>query len=251
MKFTEDSVFIAPTPINLADEFAQWFFAQATENILSKGSFYVAISGGNTPILFFNKLAEKFSLLIDWTKVHIFWVDEVCVASSSSESHYKTAYSNLINKIDIPDKNVHRIKGEKSPDEEVIEYSKTIESIVPIKDNFPSFDVILLGMGDDGHTASIFPGNSDVLKSNNLCEKVFVENKKQTRITLTPNCINNSKKVAFQITGMAKSNIVHQILFKNGNCKEFPAAHINPVSQQLYWFLDSGATKGLFFSSGK
>jgi 6-phosphogluconolactonase len=117
--------------------------------------------------------------------------------------------------------------------------------VVKSKNGTPCFDLILLGMGDDGHTASLFPNQSDIVNSTKLCESAFVPVKKQTRITLTPRCINNATKVAFQITGMAKSAIVNEILLKHDKCQIYPAAHIKPVSSQLYWFLDAGAAKGL------
>jgi 6-phosphogluconolactonase/glucosamine-6-phosphate isomerase/deaminase len=103
MKYTEDCLFVAPTPVKLAEEIAGWFYAQVAEQTSLNGSFCVAISGGNTPILFFTKLAEKYGNLIDWEKVHIFWADERCVPQTSNESNFKIAHTNLLSKIAIPD----------------------------------------------------------------------------------------------------------------------------------------------------
>ncbi len=246
MKFTEDSLFVAPTPIKLAEELSGWFFAQALEFSEREKSFFVAISGGNTPVLFFNHLAAKYGHDINWKKIHFFWADERCVAPSNNDSNYKSAHVNLLSKIPIPEKNVHRMKGEGDPQKEAQNYINEILSILPSENNLPKFDLIMLGMGDDGHTASLFPIQEKILNSKNICEASVNPSTGLNRITLTPICINNASKVVFQITGMSKSNIVNDILLKRPGYKEYPAAHIKPVSNNLYWFLDAGAAKGLF-----
>jgi 6-phosphogluconolactonase len=246
MKFTEDSLFVSPTPVKLAEELSGWFFAQALEISESKKSFYVAISGGNTPILFFNILAAKYSRSLNWDNIHFFWADERCVPPDHNDSNYRTANNNLLCKIPIPSNNVHRIKGEGNLQKEVDNYKNEILTILPQENNLPKFDLIMLGMGDDGHTASLFPKQEEVLHSKYICEASFNPATGLKRITLTPTCINNATKVVFQITGMAKSNIVNDILLKRTGYKDYPAAHIKPNSNNLYWFLDAGAAKGLF-----
>jgi 6-phosphogluconolactonase len=246
MKFTEDSLFVAPTPIKLAEELSGWFFAQALELTETRKSFYVAISGGNTPILFFNHLANKYEKSLNWKKIHFFWADERCVPPSHNDSNYKSALLNLLSKISIPEENIHRIKGEEDPKKEAENYKNNLFSVVPLENSLPKFDLIMLGMGDDGHTASLFPKQENTLKSKTACETTVHPVSGMKRITLTPLCINNAAKVVFQITGLAKSNIVNDILLKRGNYKDYPAAHIKPLSNCLYWFLDAGAAKGLF-----
>ncbi len=245
MKFTEDSLFVAPTPVRVAEELAGWFFARVSELNEREDSFCVAISGGNTPILFFNHLASKYGKNIDWKKLHFFWADERCVHPTHHESNYLSAYNNLLSKISIPQTNIHRMKGEGNPAEETENYIAEINSVVKIENGLPLFDLILLGMGDDGHVASLFP-KQDVLFSKKICSDSVNPVTGQQRITLTPLCINNADKVVFQITGMTKSNIVNEILFKNSNYNDYPAAHIKPKNGNLYWFLDAGAAKGLF-----
>jgi len=246
MKFTEDSLFVAPTPVKLAEELSGWFFAQALKLSEGDSSFCVAISGGNTPILFFNHLAAKYGHNIDWNKIHFFWADERCVAPSHNDSNYKSAHVNLLSKISINEYNIHRIKGEGDPKQEAENYKNEILSVLPLENNLPKFDLIMLGMGDDGHTASLFPKQDNLLHSKNICETSVNPSTGSNRITLTPKCINNAAKVVFQITGMAKSNIVNDILLKRAGYKDYPAAHIKPGSTNLYWFLDAGAAKGLF-----
>jgi 6-phosphogluconolactonase len=246
MKFTEDSLFVAPTPVKLAEELSGWFFAQALELSEAKSSFCVAISGGNTPILFFNHLAAKYGQNINWNKIHFFWADERCVPPTHNDSNYKSAHVNLLSKIPIPELNIHRIKGEGEPKKEAENYVSEILSVLPIENDLPKFDLIMLGMGDDGHTASLFPKQDNVINSKRICEASVNPSTGSNRITLTPKCINNAAKVVFQITGMAKSNIVNDILLKRSSYNDYPAAHIKPGGNNLYWFLDAGAAKGLF-----
>ena len=246
MKFTEDSLFVSPTPVKLAEELSGWFFAQALELSESKKSFYVAISGGNTPILFFNNLAARYSHNLNWNNIHFFWADERCLPPTHNDSNYRTANNNLLSKISVPLSNIHRIKGEGNLQDEVENYKNEILSVIPLENDLPRFDLIMLGMGDDGHTASLFPKQEKLLHSKNICEASVNPATGLNRITLTPLCINNAVKVVFQITGLAKSNLVNDILLKRASYKEYPAAHIKPTSNNLYWFLDAGAAKGLF-----
>jgi 6-phosphogluconolactonase len=245
MKFTEDSLFVAPTPLKLAEELAGWFYAQVFENSNHSKPFYVALSGGNTPVLLFNQIAATYGHHIDWANIHFYWVDEKCVQPSQNESNFKNAHTNLLSKIVIPDSNIHRIRGESDPAKEALRYSDEIASTVPFFDEIPRFDLILLGMGDDGHTASLFPGQESEIFSGNLVEPSENPKTKQKRVTLTPYCINNAAKIVFQITGLNKSNIVSLILQKSDSLNNHPAKQIKPSKGDLYWFLDAGAAKGL------
>lgn len=245
MKFAEDLLFIAPTPLQLAEELSGWFFAQYLESQLFEKPFYVAISGGSTPLLFFNILAAKYGQYIDWKNLHFFWADERCVPPKNSESNFRSAHINLFSKILIPENNIHRIKGEADPIREAKSYSTILFKTLPISNELPCFDLILLGMGDDGHTASIFPGENIKTHFENICEVTTHPNTGQKRITLTTNCINNASKVAFQITGMTKSSVLNEILLSNPTSDKYPAARIKPTKGNLYWFLDAGAANGL------
>jgi 6-phosphogluconolactonase len=246
MKFIDDCLFVASTPLKLAEELAGWVFAQVTEMTSLEKPFYLAISGGNTPVLFFNHMAAKYGHYLNWNLVHFFWVDERCVVPSHNDSNFKNANIHLLSKISIPESNVHRIKGEIDQQKEADDYTSTIKSLVPLKNNIPTFDLILLGMGDDGHTASLFPDQDNVILSDKICETSVNPNTGQKRITLTPLIINNASKIAFYITGMSKAAIVNEILVKQHESDKYPAAHIKPSTGNLYWFLDASAAKGLF-----
>jgi len=246
MKFTEDFLFVAPTPVKLAEELAGWFFVQVNQPEFIDKPFHVAVSGGSTPVLFFNTLASDYGYRINWKKIHFFWVDERCVAPSNIESNYKLVFENLLTKTNIPETNIHRIKGENDPQSEAIRYADEMRSILDHDNEIPKFDLIILGLGDDGHTASLFPGQESLMKTDKICESTEFPKTGQKRITLTPCCINNASKVVFEITGMSKSAVVNEILMKLPNYIKYPAAHIKPLSGNLFWFLDAGAAKGLF-----
>ncbi len=246
MKFTEDFLFVAPTPVSLAEELAGWFFVQVNQPEFIDKPFNVAVSGGSTPVLFFNTLASDYGHRINWKKLHFFWVDERCVAPANIESNYKLVFDNLLSKTNIPETNIHRIIGENNPQSEAIRYADEVNSIVSHNNGLTQFDLVMLGLGDDGHTASIFPGQENLISSENICEPSENPKNRQKRITLTPRCINNATKVVFEITGMLKSPVVNEILMKLPGYKNYPAAHIRPSIGNLYWFLDAGAAKGLF-----
>jgi len=210
--------------------------------ISDENNFSIALSGGNTPGILFDYLAENNRENINWGKVSFYWGDERCVPLDHPDSNYGMAYQNLIKHIDIPIENIHRIKGENDPFTEAIRYSKEIKKNLREQNGFPRFDLIILGLGEDGHTASIFPDQMKILNSNNICEVAVHPRSKQKRITLTGRVINNAVHISFLVTGESKAAIVSEILNKNVNSKKYPAAQINPVNGILEWYLDNTAS---------
>jgi len=136
---------------------------------IDKGVAYFALSGGSTPKFVFQMLAKDYKEKIDWYKIHLFWGDERCVPPQSDESNYGMTKKYLLDYIDIPKKNVHPVDGENNPKQEAIRYSNEIKKIVPLKNGYPKFDLVMLGIGEDGHTASIFPNQMDLLVSDKVC----------------------------------------------------------------------------------
>ena len=236
----DPSVKIYPNPSEVAKEFAI-FFAHLTK---SKEKLHVALSGGSTPKLLFDQLATDNFRDIDWKKVHLFWGDERCVPPEDEESNYKMTFDHLLSKIDIPQTNVHRIRGEDHPEKEAERYSKEISSLLPQKPEVPTFDLILLGMGEDGHTASIFPDQMHLLTSPKICAVARHPQSGQQRVTLTGKVINNAEMVSFLVTGRGKAEKVATIRNQQTNWMNYPAAHVRPVNGQLYWFLDEAAAGG-------
>jgi 6-phosphogluconolactonase len=245
MRFSDDILHIAPSPIKLAEELAGWFYAQVTAHLEQNPNIYIAFSGGNSPIMFFRNIAEKYGKKIEWHRVHIFWADEKCVAPDHYDSNYFCASKHLLSRIEIPEANIHRIHGENT-DNEPKRYAQEILSIVPKYQEIPCFDLFFLGMGDDGHIASIFTGQNNIIFSGNIVEPSVDPRKDQKRITITPYCINNSKKIIFNVSGLAKSAIVEAVINKNDDQLELPGLQIKPALGEMYWFFDIGAAQKLF-----
>ena len=205
--------------------------------------FHLAISGGSTPNLLFSTLAAKYADSELWQKTHFWWVDERMVSPADPESNYGKALQYLFSKITIPQKNIHRIRGEKDPVIEAEDYAQQIKAELKMKDGWPSFDLILLGMGEDGHTASIFPGQMDLLLSDHLCVVACHPVSFQKRITLTGNVINNAQKIIFMVTGANKAERLSEIRLNGEKGKLLPASHIQPVGGELFWYTDESAAQ--------
>ena len=231
---------IFPTPQELAEAFALELIHEIKETSQKDLSFTLALSGGSTPKLLFSVLAEKYSKSVEWTHVHLFWADERCVPPEDPESNYGMTYKILLKEIEIPQSNIHRIRGEKGPVKEALRYSEEIRRYTRSLNGLPVFDHIILGMGDDGHTASIFPGNKEILYSEKLCEVAFHPVSGQKRITITGKVINNPDRITFLVTGSSKALVIEQIFKKNAN---LPASLISPRHGKIKWLLDEKAAE--------
>jgi len=200
---------------------------------IEPGQYYsIALSGGSTPLHLFKYLSDNFSEKIEWERLLIFWGDERCVSPDSDESNYKMAYENLLQNVPIPDNNIFRIKGEEEPKTEAKLYSDLVKANISFFNEIPQFDLILLGLGNDGHTASVFP---DTVKPET----------RQKRITATGKLLNNALKVLFLVTGKEKAEIVSQVIEKKEGYEKLPASRVKPVSGQLVWMLDENAAMKL------
>ena len=215
------------------------------EAIDSRSVATVALSGGTTPRSIYGQLgADEFVRRVDWTKVHLFWGDERGVPPASSESNYRMVKESLLARVIIPENNVHRIMTEKPPREAALRYEQAMARFFSLsEDQFPAFDLVLLGLGEDGHTASLFPSNPIVNKRPRLAVEVFVNKLAQYRITITLPVINNARVVLFVVSGTHKASIVREVLA--GDTIRYPAQMVRPVSGELYWFLDQDAASQL------
>lgn len=203
--------------------------------------FDIAISGGKTPDILFDRIARKSADKIDWSRIHFWWADERCVSPDSPDSNYGKVYESLLSKISIPTENIHRIKGESVPEQEALRYSEEIRKNLNFRGDWPVFDLILLGMGDDGHTASIFPDQLDLLESTEICKVAVHPVTGQKRLTLTGKVLNNANVVIFMVTGITKAKRVSEIMNNDANAKKLPAFYIIPEHGKLTWYLDSEA----------
>jgi len=222
----------------LSDYFAQ-LLKNESEHLSDK--LNLALSGGNTPKHIFQYLSEYYKSKIDWNKINFFWGDERCAPPNDSDSNYKMAYESLLSKVSIPEENIFRIRGEEEPSIESARYSSIISKLLPQKNNLPQFDLVMLGLGEDGHIASIFPNQMNLLTSDKICEIAVHPESKQKRITLTGKVIGNARNVVFIVTGTAKSKIVNEILNGNISAVNYPASFMKPKNGNLIWLLDEAA----------
>jgi 6-phosphogluconolactonase len=223
------------------------YFAQIlVEGVsLKNDGFSLALSGGNTPKFIFKYLADNFGSKIEWNKIKFFWGDERCVPPEDDESNFKSAKENLFNYLPVPHENIFRINCENDPEEEAIRYAKIISNNIVSEHSFPQFDIIMLGLGEDGHTASIFPGRLGLFSTNKICAVTEHPASKQKRITITGNVINNAKKVVFIVSGESKSEILSVILNKKKGYNNLPASLVNLLSGEVIWLVDKSAAQHL------
>ena len=227
--------------VKVAGEFSKYFVEKAQTD----QPFHVALSGGSTPKIVFDVLAEEYSDKINWSNIHLYWGDERCVAPDDAESNYKMTVEHLISKINIPEENIHRIRGEENPQSEAKRYGKLLEDLLPHELGLPQFDLVILGMGDDGHTASIFPHELKLWVSPDNCEVATHPDSGQKRVSLTGRVINNAKTVAFLVTGDSKADKVKIIIDREEDYLQYPASHVSPKTKDLIWFLDGEAAEKL------
>ncbi len=227
---------IFSTAEKLAGQFAGELIGRIAAS--QSNTFNLAISGGKTPDLLFEALATKYAHFPIWQKLHFWWVDERMVPPTHPESNFGVVNRLLFENISIPASNIHRIKGENNPEEEAISYSEEISKNLCKETEWPVFDLILLGMGDDGHTASIFPNQISLLHSREICAVATHPASGQKRVTLTGPVINNARSVIFMVTGESKSERLYEISFVPEKASGLPAAQIKPKNGKLSWYVD-------------
>ncbi len=226
---------------SLVAAFVSEFEAFITEVAKYDRPVHIALSGGSTPLAIFRQLSEV-TMLERWSGIHLYWVDERCVSPDDGQSNYGLARSILIDPLGLPADQVHRIRGEEEPLSEAHRYSQLLMDLVPVENGVPVFDWIWLGMGEDGHTASIFPQQIDLWNADEPCVVATHPQTGQKRISINGNLINAAKRVSFIVTGENKSQVVMEIARKEGGHAEYPASLVAPASGNLEWFLDQDAT---------
>ena len=227
---------------SLAEAFAEYLSKQiaAAESTCS-----IALSGGSTPKILFDYLAREYKDKIDWNKVKLFWGDERCVPPDDDDSNYKMTKTHLLDHIDIPEENIFRIKGEHAPFQESARYGKLLIHELPLLYNIPQFDMIILGMGEDGHTASIFPDQMDLLQHADLTPVAQHPVSGQKRISLSGPVLNSARNVCFLVTGASKAEKIATIFGRKSGYLQYPVAHIQPSQGELHWWMDQDAAAEL------
>lgn len=221
---------------------ASIFYDIAKDSISKRRKFTVVLSGGTTPAGLYIRLhAPPYELDLEWNKTEIFFSDERCVGPDDSSSNYRMAHEALLQRVYMkPEKNAHRIKGELGPEKAAEDYEATIKKV--LGDEIPRFDLILLGVGNDGHTASLFPGSSALEETSRLAVPAMEQEIK--RVSLTLPVLNNARNVIFMATGSSKAQVIGDIL-EEGNPNNLPAGLVQPTDGDLTWLLDTRAASGL------
>jgi 6-phosphogluconolactonase len=239
-----------------AEELAVELAKKLKEEIENKSKlnekYFLSLSGGSTPKVLFKILAaHPLSKEIKWNHVHLFWGDERCVPPGDVESNFGMTKNFLLDKIEIPEENIHRVIGEAKPEEEAIRYSEEIKNTVSIENGLPRFDCILLGMGEDGHTASLFPEKKLNSVSQNICgvaEKTISKNNGeniQKRISLTRDVICNGENIYFLVTGDKKTKTLSGIIKESPGSNKYPASGIHNINGRSEWWIDEAAASDI------
>ncbi len=224
---------------------AEAFCEFLKKEIKDRASYHIALSGGSTPKGVFDLLSTARYGDLDWSKVYLYWGDERCVPPSHAESNFKMTKDHLLDRIDIPEANIHRVHGEEVPSQEAERYGTIISESLPAVDGVPQFDLVMLGLGEDGHTASIFPDQIALWDSPKNCEVATHPDSGQKRITITGRLINHAKKIAFLVTGASKAERVREIIQEDGDYQVYPASKVYPEQGEVIWFLDTEAATGM------
>lgn len=224
---------IYPNAGQLAKAAAERIVALAQEAIARRGRFCVALAGGSTPRATYERLGKPETAL-DWARVHVFWSDERCVPPDHADSNYRTAAVALLDRVPIPAENVHRVQGELPPEQAAAAYRAELHAALGADGRF---DLVLLGMGDDGHTASLFPGTSAVEVHDASAVAVYVERLDSWRVTLTLPVINAARHVLFLVSGASKAPALARL--RGG--ERLPAGLVQPVDGALAWLVDQAA----------
>ncbi len=231
------------TPDEVLSALAEYFVILANESIKSKGKFSVALSGGSSPKKLYELLASSFHDQLEWDKVYFFFGDERNVPQNDKDSNYLMAKTALFDPLGISTTNIFPVDTSLEPKEAAEKYEDEIEAF--FEDDELSFDLVLLGLGDNSHTASLFPHTPVLHDRTPGVKEVYLEDQQVYRITLNAPLINDAQNIAFLVYGEGKAIAIHHVIKDDEDIEEYPAQLIEPVVGDLQWFLDSAAAANL------
>ena len=228
--------------INELSQYAANLFVEtANQSIEKRGRFLAALSGGSTPMRLYELLGNQFQNKVDWLCVHFFWGDERCVPVDDAGNSYGQTKKVFFDKINIPDENIHRVLSDLDPDSAAREYAHTLTAFSEPPLAWPRFDLALLGMGDDGHTASLFPNSPVDVDLPALAVTANYQGRPANRVTLTPKVLNSSRNIIFLVAGKSKAATLNKVLNGDYLPEELPAQRIIPKDGNLDWLIDEEA----------
>jgi 6-phosphogluconolactonase len=238
--------------LSLSLDCAKWISAYMLEILSKSDRFTWVLSGGNTPKALYGLLAAApYRETIPWEKLHVFWGDERAVPFSDERNNAKMAFDCLLNQVPIPASQIHVMRTDIPPQESAEEYEKILHQYFPsavgAASRQSSFDLILLGMGEDGHTLSLFPGTEVIFEEKAWVKSYFLPAQQMSRITLTKSIVNRSSRVAFLATGSDKAKALEQVLEGPLNPNLYPSQLIRPDKGELHWFIDESAASKLSY----
>jgi 6-phosphogluconolactonase len=245
---------ISPSAEALAEAAADYFASEVLAAVAASGVARVAISGGSTPKGMFAALADKsqpYFARVPWDKLQLFWVDERCVPPTDKDSNYRMTNEAMLSKVPLPAVQIHRMEGELNPELAASRYEARLRTAFRLEGaEVPAFDLVLLGMGDDGHTASLFPHTQALNETERLVVANHVLQKETWRITLTRPVINQGREVAFLIEGAGKAQVLHDVFLGPYDPESKPSQLIRPASGRLTLLLDAPAAEKLPATNG-
>ena len=221
---------------------ASLFIDSCAEAIRSRGRALIALSGGNTPLELYKLLARPpYAEQVDWLHVHVFWGDERCVPPDDPESNYRQANEALLSWVPIPKDHIHRVHGEAEPQDAALSYALLLRNYASRPMSWPRFDLVLLGMGEDGHTASLFPGSPVDINAPTAAVTAQYQGRPANRVTITPVLLNEARRLMFLVSGQSKSRTLANVLYGKYDPDRLPAQRIRPVDGELIWMVDQEA----------
>ncbi len=237
-------LFVYPDRDQLSRAAADRFVESANESITTRGRFAVALSGGSTPRQLYQQLASNaYRARVDWPHVHVFWGDERTVPPDNADSNYRMANETLLSRVPIPQENIHRMLAELDPEVAAKEYEQTLHDFWG--NVLPRFDLALLGLGTNGHTASLFPYTSALSERTRECVAVWVPELNTTRLTLTVPVLNHAAQIVFLVSGIDKAGVLREVLRGPYEPERLPAQFIHAEDGELLWLVDQAAASEL------
>jgi len=235
---------ITDTPADLARQAADWIAAYAESVLQQRDRFTIALSGGSTPKALHELLAlPPLRERIDWSRVHIFWGDERFVPLTDEKNNARMAYDTLLNHVPVPAAQIHVMQTDLDPDASMAAYDQVLHQYFDGHDH--TFDLVLLGMGDDGHTLSLFPGTDVVNEDKEWTSAFFLTQQDMFRLTLTAPVVNKAAAVVFLVAGANKADALYEVLHGPYQPNKYPSQRIKPENGDLIWFVDKAAAAKL------